>query len=760
VASNPDNGGGWFEAPHNINEYVASGSNVTGVSLGQDAMTIADQYYDLAEWSRIVVMHNFPRRNAVMELITYDEDYWPIVFVLEDAADDALVTILSHELGHTLGLPDLYGRYDTMQCDWFTHCGESNMGPWCLMAADPAFNHFSGYSKYEVAWIPNSSPNVVDLQLWTLPPFSDSYTLRNLAEPGQNLLRIQLLSGGPFYGYYIECRTRKAGLGDENVPEEGVLVTLVNRGPASPTFCERHASAWATSNNPGAICDAALQPGETYSASNGVSITNTGMDQDECAVEVTYNGDTISSDPAILEAEQFDSPDIWVDGQVNGWGTYGPPAQSLDGDGAPLGPGDPMSPGHPHRIYFRVRNFGMSPAANVQVEVGVRQPLVLPTICGPAPAPVTIVGTKTIPLLPPTWSNPPHVDFVDWIPTSGPAEIEVRLLPTPGEVTEANNRATDAVTFYFPACEDVGFCPVSPYGPTITVQHDCPDPVTARVMARFIPPGWDVMIDPAFSLIQPGEGLDVEIDIQPGTPTEAAQDELFVEVPIELSQTNGHRMTGEGCHTFDPIHGIRTLHFFLPEAAITCASAPGAVEVGATVGVTGSVTPLVPPSPVAVEYTSPTGVQVLQNVTTDARGNYADLFTPDEEGTWNVRALWGAEESHRDATSAPCPFLACRAPAQPVEIFQVTRFPAEDLTVLHIGDPNPPGDGTGYNIYRSAVAGLAHSDWTLLAVDVTDEDPAAPGVQWTDASGDPSPTGIWYYQVAPYDGLCGAVGPW
>jgi hypothetical protein len=337
----------------------------------------------------------------------------------------------------------------------------------------------------------------------------------------------------------------------------------------------------------------------------------------------------------------------------------------------------------------------------------------------------------------------------------------VRLVWIPGEVTQANNEATDAVQFYFPPCEDIGDCPVSPYGPALAVEHNCPDPVNVRVVAKFIPPGWDVMINPVIGLLQPGEGLDFDIDIQPGAVMEAAQEgELFVEVPIELSQSYGNQLTGEGGHTFDPIHGIRTLHFFLPEGAITCASAPGAVEVGATVNVTGSVTPLVPPGPAAVEYTSPTGERVLQSVTTDARGNYADLFAPDEEGTWNVRALWPAEESHRDATSAPCPFLACRAPQQPVEIFQVTRLPAEDLTVLHIGDPNPAGDGTGYNVYRSSVAGLSQSDWTLLATDVTDEDTAAPGVQWTDTSEDPSPTGIWYYQVAPYDGLCGAVGPW
>jgi M6 family metalloprotease-like protein len=761
VASDPTTGGGWFPAPHNINEYVASGSNVNGVSLGQDAMALADPYYDLAEWSRIVVMHNFQRRGGLKQTITYGGDKWPIVFVLEDSTDEALVSIMSHELGHTLGLPDLYGNYHTGNCAQWSDCGESNMGPWDLMARDPVFTHFSGYSKYENEWIPHVAPNVVNLQAWNGTPFSYNYTLRNLGEPGPNLLRVALLSGGSFYGYYVECRTRKAGLGDENLPEEGVLVTLVNRGTTSPTFCYRHASAWATSNNPANICDAALQPGETYFASNGVSFTNTGMDQDECSVEVSYNGDTISHDPAILEATQFDSPDIWVDSQVNGWGTYGPPTQTLDGDGAPVGPGDPMSPGQPHRIYFRVRNFGMAPAANVQVEVGVRQPLTLSTICGPAPGPVTIIGTKTIPLLPATWSNPPHVDYVEWLPSSSPAEIEVRLLSTPGEITLSNNNAVDSVTFYFPDCEDANNCPVNPYGPTLSVEHDCPDPVTARVVAKFIPPGWDVMVNPASALIQPGEGLDFEIDIQPGVVMEAANvDDPFVEIPIELSQTYGHRMTGEGGHTFDPIHGVRTLHFFLPEGAITCASVPGVVEVGATVNVSGAVTPLVPLSPVAVEYTSPGGVRRLQNVVTDARANFADLFTPDEEGDWQVRALWPAEESHRDATSPACPFVACRAPQQPVEIFEVTRLTREDHTVLHVDDPNPVGEGTGYVIYRSAVAALPQSDWSVLAVDVTDQDPTLPGVQWTDASGESSPTGIWYYQVAPYDGVCGAVGPW
>ena len=134
-------------------------------------------------------------------------------------------------------------------------------------------------------------PNGITLPIWNLLPFSQNYTLRNLAEPGPNLLRLQVLPFGQFYGFYVECRTRKDGLGDENIPEEGVLVTLVYLGNPSPSLCSRHASAFAASNNPNNICDAPLQAGEThFTLYPGLSITNTGMNQDECSVQEQRRG--------------------------------------------------------------------------------------------------------------------------------------------------------------------------------------------------------------------------------------------------------------------------------------------------------------------------------------------------------------------------------------------------------------------------------------------------------------------------------------
>jgi hypothetical protein len=42
-------------------------------------------------------------------------------------------------------------------------------------------------------------------------------------------------------------------------------------------------------------------------------------------------------------------------------------------------------------------------------------------------------------------------------------------------------------------------------------------------------------------------------------------------------------------------------------------------------------------------------------------------------------------------------------------------------------------------------------------------DESEPNKQWVDTSGDVSPSGVWYFQVAPYNQECPeqtAVGPW
>ncbi|RMG45809.1 MAG: hypothetical protein D6718_06560, partial [Acidobacteria bacterium] len=100
----------------------------------------------------------------------------------------------------------------------------------------------------------------------------------------------------------------------------------------------------------------------------------------------------------------------------------------------------------------------------------------------------------------------------------------------------------------------------------------------------------------------------------------------------------------------------------------------------------------------------------------------------------------------------------CYPPDEAVYIASV-RQDANDNTVLDIQDPNQPRAVTGYNIYRSSDAGLDPSQWPLIATDVVDEDAGTPNVQWTDTTGDVSPTGVWYYQATAYNHDCDAEGP-
>jgi len=102
----------------------------------------------------------------------------------------------------------------------------------------------------------------------------------------------------------------------------------------------------------------------------------------------------------------------------------------------------------------------------------------------------------------------------------------------------------------------------------------------------------------------------------------------------------------------------------------------------------------------------------------------------------------------------------CLAPALSVSIDEVTLPAGTESPVLHLADPNPPAQVSGYNIYRSPVASAPSSAWTLLAFDALDEDAATPGVQWTDGAGDVSPTGVFFYLAAAYNGPCDTEGPW
>jgi uncharacterized repeat protein (TIGR01451 family) len=114
------------------------------------------------------------------------------------------------------------------------------------------------------------------------------------------------------------------------------------------------------------------------------------------------------------------------------------------------------------------------------------------------------------------------------------------------------------------------------------------------------------------------------------------------------------------------------------------------------------------------------------------------------------------DRSRWDAGTIP----ACVVPDQPLTISLVElTTDGNDFPIFHFGDPNTTYSVTGYNVYRSQDASLPPTSWILVASDVIDMDEGTAENQWVDTSAAVSPSGIFYYQIVPYNSRCPAEGP-
>ena len=113
----------------------------------------------------------------------------------------------------------------------------------------------------------------------------------------------------------------------------------------------------------------------------------------------------------------------------------------------------------------------------------------------------------------------------------------------------------------------------------------------------------------------------------------------------------------------------------------------------------------------------------------------------------------GLYEADVYSTSQPVP-PPCIAPDEETYIENVT-LDINGKPVLHYLDANQPSDVTGFNIYR---ASSPVGPWTMIGSNVVDMDEGTPNNQYVDQTGDVG--GPWYYKIAPFNGACGAEGPW
>lgn len=184
----------------------------------------------------------------------------------------------THEMGHVLGLPDLY--------DTSNDGGPSTRwtGPWDLMGSTIGPGHaYFAWHRWMLGWASDAQVACV------LPGERRTVSLSPVQSDGPTLLAAVRLDASRV----LTVESRRGEKWDVGIPHEGVLVSTVDvsrttgDGPIQVEFADgRHPDV----RNEATLLDAPLRVGETYTdAATGVSIhlDSTGADVDVVRVDAS-----------------------------------------------------------------------------------------------------------------------------------------------------------------------------------------------------------------------------------------------------------------------------------------------------------------------------------------------------------------------------------------------------------------------------------------------------------------------------------------
>ncbi len=448
--------------------------------------------------------------------------------------------VMAHELGHALGLPDLYSasgfRDDVLYIDSWAMMGGGNSN----------FNHFCGWSKWALGWIVEDSNDdvnrVVDVPLpdpagtsttesWLVPVEYWDASMKNdvRAEVGgtlriAQLMKINLGSDGGVINF-LELRAPAMTYSQNLPPSPAVIATNV----LDPNTDRR----WAVNglyrrsvhrlNNGGELRNV----GDTWDFAAGVEFPLKG-----CTAEVvdtaTIRGGTIPVFRVKVEREAADyidlffqdnvpswrSPDIWVDWPGD---NPDPDVPRVYPEGTPTDQGEtvrfPSSGIEKHYLVARVHNAGTARAEDVKVRWFVSDP--------PGSGDdgrwvqkdtqtISEVGDGDSEIMPFNWnvdsSTNSHqcirAEIIDWtIPSEVDPATGDTLHLASDDVKLQNNNAQQNV-FDFEALTS------SPYDPVefaFQVHNDYVESETAVLVPDRLPWGATLEVSPAEARIAPGK---------------------------------------------------------------------------------------------------------------------------------------------------------------------------------------------------------------------------------------------------------------
>lgn len=141
---------------------------------------------------------------------THKGKRWPYFIVQEGGARMSSISVIAHEFGHLLGLPDLYARPENP--------GSEGLGAWCAMSnqnGNGRPQHFCAWCKEQLGWL---KPAVID------PTVKQRLVLGPVEDSPRECFKVLVRPDGTEY-LLLENR-RKKGF-DQDLPAEGLLIWRV-----------------------------------------------------------------------------------------------------------------------------------------------------------------------------------------------------------------------------------------------------------------------------------------------------------------------------------------------------------------------------------------------------------------------------------------------------------------------------------------------------------------------------------------------------
>jgi M6 family metalloprotease-like protein len=190
---------------------------------GKDALKDFDGLFFMYAGGRMRVARGslyWPHRATVR----HQGKAWPYFICPEGGATMYDISVLSHEFGHMLGLPDLYARPENP--------GSEGLDRWCLMSNQTPRGrpqHMSAWCKERLGWV---KPTLID------PAVPQKLILSPIYKSPKECYKVLTRSDGSEY-FLLENRTATGF--DASLPAHGLLIWRVVRG--RPILEESHGIA-------------------------------------------------------------------------------------------------------------------------------------------------------------------------------------------------------------------------------------------------------------------------------------------------------------------------------------------------------------------------------------------------------------------------------------------------------------------------------------------------------------------------------------